>query len=122
VSRRAARLAAVELLYGLDVRGDGEGVEEQGQDAYSQHLVRGVRDRLPDLDEVIRRYAVGWAPERMSVVDRNILRVAAFELLEDEVPAPAVIDEAVSIAKKLSGVKAGRFVNGVLEAVRQVLD
>lgn len=126
MSRRAARLAAVELLYASDVREvpapeliadakpDGDGL-----DPYAEHLVSEVAAKVSHLDSLIGSCARGWTTERMSPVDRNVLRVGALELLEGDVPPAAVIDEAVEIAKRLSGEEAGRFVNGVLEAVRQ---
>ena len=78
-------------------------------------------NRLATLDDLIGRHSVGWSLERMSPVDRNVLRVAVLELLEADVPRAAVIDEAVEIAKRFSGDEAGRFVNGVLGAVLQEL-
>jgi transcription antitermination protein NusB len=122
VSRHAARIAAVEILYGADVRGVSpiELLGERGDvDPYCRHLVEGVESRRHDLDVVIGNNAHGWTTLRMSPVDLNVLRVATFELSEGEVPPAAVIDEAVQIAKRFSGDDAGRFVNGVLEAVRQ---
>jgi N utilization substance protein B len=124
-SRHAARLAAVEVLYGADVRAcDAVELLEDREDAdpFCRRLVVAVAARRDELDELIGSHAVGWTTERMSVVDRNVLRVGTLELLEGDVPAAAVIDEAVEIAKHFSGAEAGRFVNGVLEAVRQELD
>lgn len=124
MSRRASRVAAVEILYGADVRGVDvdELIDERGDcDQYCRHLVEAVHGSRSTLDDRIGTHAKGWRPERMSAVDRNVLRVATLELLEADVPPPAVIDEAVEIAKQFSGEDAGRFVNGILEAVRQEL-
>jgi transcription antitermination protein NusB len=124
-SRHSARIAAVEVLYGADVRGcDALELldDREDADAFCRHLVEAVSGRREELDRLIGSHARNWATERMSVVDRNVLRVGTVELLEGDVPAAAVIDEAVEIAKHFSGAEAGRFVNGVLEAVRQELD
>lgn len=120
MSRRAARLAAVEVLYAADVReADALQVasERDDLDGYGTDLVRGVVARREEIDELLTAHAVGWRPGRMSPVDRNVLRVAVLELLEGDVPPAAIIDEAVEIAKHLSGEEAGRFVNGVLAGV-----
>lgn len=124
MSRRAARISAVEILYGADVReiDAGEVLDERHDcDPYCRHIVEAVNGMRDDIDGRIGTHAKGWRPDRMSPVDRNVLRVATFELLEGDVPPAAVIDEAVEIAKHFSGEEAGRFVNGVLEAVRREL-
>ncbi len=120
MSRRAARVAAIEVLYGAGVRdvGVAELLGERGDvDPYTELLVHHVIDRRGELDDLIRGHSIDWAPERMSPVDLNVLRVGVLELLERDVPPAAVIDEAVEIAKHFSGEDAGRFVNGVLAAV-----
>jgi N utilization substance protein B len=117
-------VAAVEVLYGADVRGADPAdllADRDDADAYAAHLVEEVTRRRAAIDDVLAEHSRDWRPERMSAVDRNVLRVGVLELLEADVPAPAVIDEAVEIAKRFSGAEAGRFVNGVLEAVRQKL-
>lgn len=112
----------MEVLYAADVRGvDVDAVladrsEELGP--YTRHLLEGVGVRREEIDRLIREHAPTWRLERMSAVDRNCLRVGVLELLEGDVPAPAVIDEAIEVAKRFSGDEAGGFVNGVLEAVR----
>ncbi|HYZ90989.1 MAG TPA: transcription antitermination factor NusB [Actinomycetota bacterium] len=122
MSRRAARVAAVEVLYAADVR-DVEAsdvlAERPAPDPYTDLLVGEVARRRGELDEIIGRHAVDWRVDRMSPVDRNVLRIAVAELLLAEVPAAAVIDEALEIAKRFSGEQAVAFVNGVLAAVLQ---
>jgi N utilization substance protein B len=122
VSRHGARLAAVEILYGADVRGVEPADlldDREDADAYCRHLVEAVSGMRDVLDALIGSHSHDWRPERMSSVDRNVLRVGALELLEGDVPPAVVIDESVEIAKRFSGEEAGRFVNGVLEAVRR---
>jgi N utilization substance protein B len=81
-------------------------------------LIEGVEDRRAELDELITSHARGWTLERMPVVDRNVLRVALFELLSrPEVPTAVIIDEAVELAKRFSTDDSGRFVNGMLSAI-----
>lgn len=126
MSRRKARLAAIEILYAADVRGeDPEAVlaeragEQDGLPSYTTHLVTAVRARREEIDAILDRTAAGWPVGRMSAVDRNILRVGVLELLEEDTPFAVVLDEAVVNAKRLSGEDAGRFVNGVLAAVHR---
>ncbi len=122
MSRHSARVAAVEILYGADVRGVpvSELLEDRPDaDAYCRELVEGVERRRDEIDQMLTEHSRNWSPERMSSVDRNVLRVGAFELIEGDVPPIAVIDEAVEIAKRFSGEEAGAFVNGVLEGLRQ---
>ena len=84
-------------------------------DAYTVELVDGVAASLPELDARIGDAAEHWTIERMPLVDRNLLRLAAFELTaRPEVPTAVVLDEAIELAKLLSTADSGRFVNGVL--------
>lgn len=127
MSRRAARIAAVEVLYAADVRRTYAVdlmSERDDLDTYAMALVRSVSERQAEIDALLSAHSIGWPVERMSPIDRNILRVAVLELIEEDVPKAAVIDEAIEIAKEWSGEEAGRFVNGVLAAVMrdQVID
>lgn len=121
-SRREARERALSLLYEAEAKDclPGELLSELPLDPspFVAELVRGVGDHLGRLDELIDRYAIDWAVERMPVVDRNVLRLAVYELLErPDVPVGAVISEAVELAKAYSTGDSGRFVNGVLSSV-----
>ncbi len=88
--------------------------------SYASILVEGVQEHAASIDERITRYAEHWALDRMPVVDRNLLRVAIFELLwMAEVPTAVVINEAVELAKSLSTEDSGRFINGVLGRLAQ---
>ena len=83
--------------------------------AYTVTLVEGVVAHRPRIDELIETYAVGWTLDRMPVVDRNLLRIGAFELLwAEEVPDGVVLSEAVNLARDLSTDDSPTFVNGVL--------
>lgn len=100
---------------------DDESVAEQPERAvlvYARALVQGVQDRHADIDELITRYADHWAISRMPVVDRNIIRIAVWELVwGEDVPVAVAINEAVELAKSYSTEDSGRFVNGVLGKV-----
>jgi len=122
-SRHADRLRAVALLYEADLRGEDPRVvlarsaREEPVEPFTVTLLEGVTDRRAELDALIGRYARGWSIERMPIVDRNILRLALWELVASDVPVAVVIDEAVELANELSTPDSGRFVNGVLAQV-----
>ncbi|HEB36891.1 hypothetical protein LCGC14_0613780 [marine sediment metagenome] len=89
---------------------------------YSTWLVNGVISDQAKIDNIIQKVSEHWRISRMALVDRNILRMAVFELLYEEKIAPAiVINEAIEITKKYSGEEAATFVNGILDAVRKDL-
>ena len=90
-------------------------------DEFANRLLRGAVDRVAEADSLITAHAEHWRLERMSAVDRNILRLAVYELLEGQTPAPVVIDEALEIAHRFSGEESVQFINGVLDAVRKAL-
>jgi transcription antitermination protein NusB len=127
--RRDARRLAVEILYQADVARRPpvevlEGRREVGTriSGFAEDLVRGVAEHLPELDELIGRYAEGWTVPRMVSVDRAILRVATYEILyRDDVPAAAAIDEAVAAATEMSTEGSGGFVNGILGKIARDL-
>lgn len=92
----------------------------EGREAFDHaaELVRGTRDRIEEIDGLIRAQAENWRLERMPPVDRNILRLAVFELLhETDVPQLVVVDEAVELAKRFGSEQSGRFVNGLLDGL-----
>ena len=125
--RRAARESALRILYELEFNDAGaEAVlsreEAGGRDsfAYAAWLVRGVLARRAEIDGLIEGTSAHWRIPRMAIVDRNILRLAVFEILEEPFLAPAiVINEAIEIARRFSGDASAVFVNGVLDAVRK---
>jgi len=126
--RRKAREGALQILYQLefdaaDPRAAVEVFWKKKRAAaetqeYCRWLVEGVLARREEIDAAIQSVSEHWRIPRMAIVDRNILRLAAFELLEAGHIAPAiVINEAIEIAKKYSGPEAGTFVNGILDAL-----
>lgn len=132
-SRREAREWAVQLLFQLDFNpGDLEQAfgafwnERQPDDRsrqFVEELVRGVQANRPRIDDLIQKSAENWDLPRMAGVDRNILRVAVYEMLCCAgIPHAVSINEAVEIAKTMGDVRSSRFVNGVLDRVRKDLD
>ena len=126
--RRKARIIALKTLYELDSVGHGPGEtlsrlleEKPAPDdvvAFAQELVSGVLDHREEIDEVIRQKAPAWPLEQVAVVDRNILRLAIYEILIDNrVPVRAAINEAVELAKSFGGESSPKFVNGVLGSI-----
>jgi N utilization substance protein B len=119
--RTEQRRAAVFALYQSDVTGrPAPELVERGARPFTHELVDGVQDRREELDELIGRYAEGWSLERIAPLERNILRVALYELLHrDDVPTEVAIDEAVESAKEFASSDAPKFVNGILGAVQR---
>jgi N utilization substance protein B len=127
-ARTTAREAALQMLYAVEAT--EHGVErvisdywrETPGDAegrpYADDLVRGVSERRSDIDERIRAASEHWRLERMARVDRNILRMGAYELIAlSDVPRAVIIDEAVELAKRYGTEESGKFVNGVLDRI-----
>lgn len=110
-------LPAAEVRQFIDRRllGDQKLVE------FTQDLVAGVRENQPKIDEMIKEVAENWRLDRMAAIDRNILRLGAYEmLLRPEVPAKVAINEALELAKRYSTAQSSRFVNGILDRVLQL--
>lgn len=121
-SRREARERALALLYEADAKGASPGdvlaALPLEAEPFTAELVSGVDEHAGPIDDLLRSYARGWALERMPAIDRAVLRLATFELLErPDVPTGAVISEAVELATHYSTDESGRFVNGMLAAI-----
>ena len=128
-SRTKARLRALEVLFEADQRNE-EYIEVLRRrrlytvaqiSAYSEEIIRGVRDHDEEIREFVETYARDWSFERMPAVDRAVLRIGTWELLyNDEVPDAVAISEAVGLARVLSTNESPKFVNGLLDKLRQV--
>ena len=127
-TRRKARTIALQTLYEVDsVSRDAESVVErflgevelsEENSNFVRELVRGVTGNREAIDGNIRKFAPAWPVDQIALVDRNILRLAIFEILFDnEVPVKVAVSEAVELAKKFGSENSGKFVNGVLGAV-----
>jgi N utilization substance protein B len=127
-ARHKGRAAAVQMLYQWDLTRQHpsqviaacEGLAPHGEGAqeFARHLFRGTLAGLEAIDALIGGEAENWRLDRMSAVDRNVLRLAVFELLHEPTPPSVVINEALELAREFSGEQAVQFVNGVLDAVR----
>lgn len=126
--RRKARMVALQSLFATDLKGirDGSSLDwligeesvPAGAARFAKVLVYGVIDHWLELDSVIQRYAPAWPVKQLSLVDRNILRIALYELLHSPaVPKKTAINEAVELAKVFGSESSARFVNGVLGSV-----
>jgi transcription antitermination protein NusB len=131
--RRKAREVALQLLYQLDVQGEGNPephlpefwtrhpVDREARE-FAEILIRGTKLHEPKIDEMISQYAQNWELDRMAVVDRNILRQGIFELLwMEDVPPKVAINEALEVAKKFSTQESSRFINGILDRIHKEL-
>ena len=127
-ARSKARKRALDILYASDMRrepaevaldraiADGEGPTNE----YTAALVRGVGAHQPRIDEVLSTYSEGWTLERMPAVDRNVLRIAVYELLwGDDVPDAVAMSEALALVGDLSTDESPAFVNGLLGAIQR---
>ena len=120
-TRHAARKRALDVLYEADVRDRAlpevlaAHLRDDDLPEFSVGLIRGVHRHRDEIDALIESHSRGWKLSRMPIVDRNVLRVALYELLHTpDVPTAVVIDEAVELAKDLSTADSARFVNGLL--------
>jgi N utilization substance protein B len=135
-SRHRSRQRALQVLFQLDfskqpveeaVRAYYEtlfadqGAEEPGAppDGFMEELVQGTQARMEAIDQRIAVHSEHWRLERMPVVDRNILRLAIYEMTEGQTPAAVVINEALELAHRFSGDESIAFINGILDAIRR---
>ena len=136
-SRRRSRQQALQVLFLWDMSKQSvpdslrayfetlvaeEGRPKPPVDPFLLELVNGAVENLTEIDRRISVHAEHWRIERMPAVDRNILRLAVFEMLRSPTPAPVVIDEALELARRFSNEESVQFVNGVLDAVHRELD
>lgn len=136
-ARHRSRRRALQVLFEWDMRGepvDGaiahyyetlyseENEKKPKPDRFMEELARGTVANAEQIDQKIEAKSEHWRLQRMAVVDRNILRLAIYELSQQAVPAPVVIDEALELARQFSSDESLSFINGVLDAVhRQTL-
>ena len=132
-SRRRSRQRALQILFLWDARRQPVddaldtyyetlfSEEHPGRDAFVSELVRGTIQHVGDVDQRISRHAEHWRMERMPAVDRNILRLAVYEMTYAGTPPAVAIDEALELARKFSNEESVQFINGVLDAVHREL-
>ena len=128
--RTQAREYALQILYQIDVRNDPEdkilvdfwkNIETEPEVSdFAAKLVIGTIRNKKKIDEMISKYASNWKLSRMAVIDRNVLRMAAYELLFcEDIPPKVSINEAVDLAKKFGDTESGKFVNGILDKINK---
>jgi N utilization substance protein B len=133
-SRHRSRERALQLLYQWESSGetpeavlktyfkslsDSIGGKVVSQDVFAEQLFYGVTRRAASLDDVIQKHAANWKLDRMALVDRNVLRIAVYEMDQGDSAMAVVIDEAIELARRFSGDKSSKFINGVLDAIRK---
>lgn len=132
-ARSKARKHSLDLLYESDIRGSAplellnlRDIEDDGPDArpireYTKTLVIGVTEHRRKIDELITTYAKGWDMDRLPAVDRNILRLAIYEILwESQLDDAIAIDEALTLAKELSTNESAGYIHGVLGRITSI--
>ena len=131
-TRRHAREWGFQILFQLDMNPDEvdkvfrQFWKDKKADGKTRHfaeaLVIGVREHLAEIDEKIKGYALNWDIKRMGVVERNVIRMALYEMLYcEDVPPVVSINEAVDITKYFGNAESGKFVNGILDRARKDL-
>lgn len=132
--RRKARELALQALFSLDMDkwdNQAQALEQfcennkeeltQAVSPFFNDLVDGVLDSRSEIDALLNKYSKNWKISRMPVVDRNIMRLATFELLKrDDIPSNVTINEAVEIGKKFGSRDSGPFINGVLDRIKSL--
>jgi N utilization substance protein B len=128
-ARSKARKRALDVLYESEVRGlpvggtlaDRIADNDPPVNEFTVALVEGVAEHIGSIDELLTTHSVGWTLDRMPAVDRNILRIGAYELLyDDQVPDVVAVSEAVALARDLSTDESPAFVNGLLARLLQL--
>jgi N utilization substance protein B len=130
-NRRKARVLALQIIYQHDIGSrpldeilrsfwESQGLPSAEIRSFAENLAAGVLDHLEEIDTLAGEYSSHWNLERMAAVDRNILRLAVYELIyREDIPPKVTINEFVTIAKKFSTEDSGAFVNGVLDRIYQ---
>lgn len=131
-NRRLARECALQALYYVDSLKDmpQEDVLDYAADyrkelgeyfPFCEELIKGSLEHLKEIDAMVSSYAKNWTIGRMSAVDRSILRMATYELVfsPEKTPVPAIIDEAIELAKKYSTENSSKFINGLLDQLKK---
>jgi len=128
--RRLGRIIALKSLYLFDICADfdlalkyikNDNKLNEKVVEFAEYLVKGTINNKNIIDKLISEHSKNWVLDRMPSVDRNILRLATFELLKmEETPISVIINEAIEIAKLYSGIESGKFVNGVLDKIKTI--
>jgi len=134
--RRLSREFALQYLYSCDLKNEYDSKDlhkswetvcdhnkidiDSPQYEFAEKLIRGIVENKDKIDTIIQQHSTNWSFSRIAIIDRNLLRIAVYEIMFlDDIPAVVSIDEAVDIAKKYSTPDSGKFVNGVLDKIKQ---
>jgi N utilization substance protein B len=126
--RRKARQSALQVLYQWDLtppdarktllRFEGRSSSKGGSDPFLDKLVHGVMAHAQEIDRLIEQYSEHWRLRRIAPIDRNILRIAIFELVYcDEIPPKVTLNEAIELGKEFGSDESGSFINGILDRI-----
>jgi len=133
-ARHRSRQRALQVLYQWDMNKQSveqaissfydtlyseENKSKPGRDQFMEELAKGTSEMASDIDHRITSKSANWKLERMPIVDRNILRLAIYEMSRDDTPAAVVIDEALELARQFSSEESVSFINGILDAVHK---
>lgn len=127
--RRKSREFALQVLYQLEMTGQDalqaliqlreNFSPDEGEDEFAKRIVLGVMEHRQEIDRLIEGQSENWRLERMTLVDRNILRIALFELLRcDEIPPKVTLNEAIDLGKRFGSDESGSFINGILDRIQ----
>ena len=127
--RRKSREFALQVLYQLNItkqdairaltQFEGHFLSDGEADEFLKRLVLGVLEHFPELDRLIEKYSENWRLDRIDIIDRNILRMALFELLYcEEIPPKVTINEAIDLGKRYGSEDSGSFINGILDRIQ----
>jgi N utilization substance protein B len=129
INRRKSREFALQVLYQLDIskqdaakalaQWKGYLLPKEEENGFIEQIVLGVMKHRREIDLLIERYSENWRLSRMNIIDRNILRMAAFELLYcEEIPPKVTLNEAVDLGKRFGTEDSGSFINGILDRIQ----
>ncbi|MBS3905619.1 MAG: transcription antitermination factor NusB [Syntrophaceae bacterium] len=127
--RRRSREFALQVLYQLEITKQGalqaivqlkeNFSPEEGEDEFAKRMILGVMERRQEIDRLIEERSENWRLDRMTIIDRNILRIAIFELLYcSEVPPKVTLNEAIDLGKRYGSEESGSFINGILDRIQ----
>jgi len=129
IPRRKSRELALQVLYQLDIKSQDAiktitqfrdlFSKKKNKDGFAERIVLGVLEHSQEIDRLIEQYSENWRLDRMSIVDRNILRMATFELLyREDIPPKVTLNEAIELGKRYGSEDSGSFINGILDRIQ----
>jgi transcription antitermination protein NusB len=136
-SRHRARERSLQILFQWDARKEPiedaitsfyeslyseQSTTKPVRDEFVDRLVKGVAENITEIDRRLAQHAEHWRIERMPAVDRNVLRLAIYEMMAMDTPPPVAIDEAIELARRFSGEESVQFINGVLDAAKRDIE